>query len=163
MGKFVNFNRPGLIMEQNALTQLENELVQVLKEEYSFYQTLYVLLDKQKDLLRYDKDESLIDLFTEIERCYLRIKKSEDRISNMKENHPRMFKLAAIAPDVRKVVNSIVTLVKKSQMIVSENEQYLNNRYNRIQDELQELQSSEKMMKHLNIDETSVKSVDETK
>ena len=150
-------------MEQNALTQLEKELVYILKEEYSFYQSLYILLDKQKDLLRYDKDESLIDLFAEIERCYLRIKKSEDRICDMKNNHPQMFRLAAIAPEVRKIVNSIVTLVKKSQMIVSENETYLNNRYNRIQDELHELQSSEQMMKHLNIDEAHIKPVDETK
>lgn len=136
-------------MEQNAINRLEKELVVVLKEEYSFYQSLYVMLDKQKDLMRFNKDENLLDIFAEIERCYKRIKKSEDKIKAIKEREPKIFRLASISPNVRKIVNSIVTLVKKSINVVSENEQYMNMKYNRIKDELGELKNSEKIMQYM--------------
>ena len=60
-------------MTDNAITQLEKELTFILKEEYSFYQSLYILLDKQKDCIRYQKEDKLLDLYAEIERCHERI------------------------------------------------------------------------------------------
>ncbi len=142
-------------MEQNAINRLELELITVLKEEYSFYQNLYVMLDKQKDLMRFNKDENLLDVFAEIERCHQRIKKTEDKINAIKERNPKLFRLAAIAPNVRKVINSITTLVKKSIKVVSENEEYMNMKYNRIKDELGELKNSEKIMKYMQHEDTS--------
>ncbi len=142
-------------MEQNAINRLEKELLAVLKEEYSFYQSLYVMLDKQKDLIRFNKDENLLDVFAEIERCHKRIKKSEETIAAIKEKDPKLFRLASIAPNVRKVINSIVTLVKKSINVVSENEQYMNMKYSRIKDELGELKNSEKIMKYMQTEDTS--------
>lgn len=136
-------------MENNAITQLEKELTFVLKEEYSFYQSLYVMLDKQKDVIRFNKDENLLDLFSEIERCYLRIKKSEEKINLLKSKNQRLFKLASLSPNVRKIVNSITTLIKKSINLVGDNEEYMRNRYDRIKDELGELKNSEKIMQYM--------------
>jgi len=136
-------------MEQNAISRLEKELVAILKEEYSFYQNLYIMLDKQKDLMRFNKDENLLDVFAEIERCHKRIKKSEDKIKAIKDRDPKLFRLASIAPNVRKIVNSIVTLVKKSISVVSDNEDYMNMKYDRIKDELGELKNSEKIMQYM--------------
>ncbi|MDZ4722876.1 MAG: hypothetical protein SGI97_03075 [candidate division Zixibacteria bacterium] len=48
-------------MTTNAITQLERDLLTLLKDEYSFYQSLYILLDKQRDLIRFDKDDHLLD------------------------------------------------------------------------------------------------------
>jgi len=39
----------------NAITQLEQTLLRILKEEYSFYQSLYILLDKQRDIIQFDR------------------------------------------------------------------------------------------------------------
>lgn len=142
-------------MEQNAINRLEKELIAVLKEEYSFYQNLYIMLDKQKDLMRFNKDENLLDVFAEIERCHKRIKKSEETIAAIKEKDPKLFRLASIAPNVRKVINSIVTLVKKSINVVSENEQYMNMKYTRIKDELGELKNSEKIMKYMQAEDST--------
>ena len=44
-------------MKANTLTGIEQELLAILKKEYSFYQSLYILLDKQRDIIKYDKDE----------------------------------------------------------------------------------------------------------
>jgi len=147
-------------MEYNAISQLEKELVFVLKEEYSFYQSLYVMLDKQRDLIRYNKDEKLLDLFSEIERIRLRIQKSEEKIASLKNKNPRLFKLASIAPDVRKIINGIITIIKKSINLVNENEDYTKNRYERIQVELGELKNSQKILQYLQKENTTPQFID---
>ncbi|MCB2201378.1 flagellar protein FlgN [bacterium] len=136
-------------MTENALTRLERELIGVLKQEYSFYQSLYILLDKQRDLLKYDKDESLLDLYAEIERCKKRINASEEKIEGIKNRDPRMFKVAAISPEVKRLVTSIITLVKKNVTLVESNEEYLKDRHQRIRQELAELKNSRKILQYI--------------
>ena len=98
----------------NAITQLEQKLLKILKEEYSFYQSFYILLDKQHDIIKYDRDDNLLDLYAEIERCQRRIRESEDKVTAIREADPRLFRLASVYPEIRKTVNSIITLVKKN-------------------------------------------------
>ncbi len=136
-------------MEYNAISNLEKELLRVLKEEYSFYQSLYILIDKQKDLLRFDKEEKLIDIYTEIERCHRRIQESEEKITALKEDNSKLFPLAASAPEVKKVAQCIVTLIRKNIDLVRQNEDYAQHRYSRLQEELKELQRSSNLVKYI--------------
>lgn len=136
-------------MRINEITELERELLSALKEEYSFYQSLYILIDRQRDIIKFEKDEKLLDLFTEIERCHVRLKQSEEKIVFMREKNTKLFPLAATAPDVRKVVTSIITLIRKNMNIVKENEEYLRERHDRVRSELDSLQNSSKIMKYL--------------
>lgn len=136
-------------MQLNDIERLEKVLVIVLKDEYSFYQSLYILLDKQRDLVKYNKDEHLLDLFTEVERCHQRIRKSEGKISAMKSSNPNVFRAAAALPQVKKLINSIATLVKKNIVLVAECEEYIESRYKRIKSEMGELQNSHKIMQYL--------------
>jgi hypothetical protein len=147
-------------MKQNAITQLERDLVAVLRKEYSFYQSLYVLLDKQRDLIKYDKDEHLLDLYAEIERCQRRIQASEKTLTELREKDPRMFKIAAVSPDVKKLITSIVTLVKKNVGLVEANEEYLRGRHQRIKQELEELKNSRKILQYMSEAEPSPQFVD---
>ncbi len=136
-------------MQYNEITLLERDLMSSLKEEYSFYQSLYILLDRQRDLIRIEKDGKLLDLFAEIERCHQRLKKSEERIPLMRVKNPKLFPLAASAPGVRKLVTGITTLVSKNIKIVRENEEYLRSRHGRVRSELDGLQNSGKIMAYL--------------
>lgn len=136
-------------MQFNQITQLERELTSALKEEYSFYQSLYILIDRQRDMIKFEKDDKLLDLYTEIERCHQRLSKSEERIARLRESNPRLFPLAASAPEVRKLVTSISTLIQKNMTIVRENEEYLSARHGRVRAELDSLQNSSKIMKYL--------------
>lgn len=147
-------------MTQNSLTQYERELVYHLREEYSFYQSLYIMLDKQRDLVKYDQDEKLLDLFAEIERCHARIKTSEDKITKLKETDPRMFRMAAILPEVRKLVNGIATMVKKNVNLVAESRKYMQGRYDRVKQELGELRNSRQILQYLSEAEPSPHFVD---
>ncbi|HWR82326.1 MAG TPA: hypothetical protein VN285_03400 [Candidatus Deferrimicrobium sp.] len=147
-------------MDYEVLKQVERELMFVLKEEYSFYQSLYIMLDKQRDLIKYDRDEHLLDLFAEIERNRSRIKKSEEKIAGLKERHPQAFQMVTLMPEVKKVVNSIVTLVKKNMDLVAECDNYLRGRYERIKAELGELQNSQKILQYLRSADPSPQFVD---
>jgi hypothetical protein len=147
-------------MADNAINQMERDLIQILNEEYSFYQSLYILLDKQKDLIRYDKDECLLDLFGEIERCHLRIRESEAKINNVREKNPHMFRVASVHPEVRKLANCILTLVKKNITLVGDNEKYVQERHSRIKQELEALKGSGKILNYLQEDNPSPMFVD---
>jgi hypothetical protein len=133
----------------NPITQLEQTLLRILKEEYSFYQSLYILLDKQRDLIKFDKDENLLDLYAEIERCQRRIRESEEKVTAIREQNPRLFKLASVYPEIRKTVNSIVTLIKKNLTLIEDNKEYVISRHERIKSELDELKNSRKILQYI--------------
>lgn len=147
-------------MEYNAISNLEQELLRVLKEEYSFYQSLYILIDKQRDLLKFDKEEKLLDIYTEIERCNKRIIESESKISALRSDNAKLFNLAASAPEVKKVAQCIITLIKKNIDLVRENEDYASTRYARLKEELQGLQHSSKIVKYIKDVEVTPQFVD---
>lgn len=147
-------------LDYNAISRLERELVFILKEEYSFYQSLYITMDKQRDSIKFNRDEHLLDLFAEIERCHRRIKQSEDKVAAMKAKHPRMFRVAAAKPEIKKLVNSLATMVKKNMTLVSESEEYLRERYERIRVELGELKNSHKILQYVSDGDPSPQFVD---
>ena len=136
-------------MEYNAISGLEQELIRVLKEEYSFYQALYILIDKQKDLLRFDKEEKLLDVYTEIEQCHKRIMESERKLTLLRQSNPKLFGLAVSAPDVKKIAQSIATLIRKNLELIKANEDYASERYGRIREELMNLQHSTKIIRYI--------------
>lgn len=147
-------------MEYNAISGLEKELVRVLKEEYSFYQSFYIIIDKQRDLLKFEKEEKLLDIYTEVEKCRKRILESEEKISAMRKDNPKLFHLAVSAPDVRKLAQSIATLIQKNVDLVRDNESYASSRYNRIKEELDKLRNATKVVKYLNESEVPPQFVD---
>lgn len=136
-------------MTTNAITALEKELVNILRDEYSFYQSLYVLLDKHRDLVKYDKDEQLLDLYAESERCQRRIRESEARIETLKERHPQAFRIAAVLPEVKKLATNISVLIQKNLDLVQENEQYVRDRQRKLAVELENLKQSDKIVRYL--------------
>jgi hypothetical protein len=147
-------------MNYQELSQLQRELVFLLKEEYSFYQSLYITLDKQRELIKYDRDGRLLDLFAEIERCHQRIKQSEAKVAALKDKNPKLFKQASNLPEIKKIVNSIVTLIKKNMSVVAENESYLTDRYERIRSELDSLKNSQKILQYFREGDPSPQFVD---
>ena len=142
------------------LKPYDRQLQALLQEEYSFFQSLYILLDKQRDYIKYEKDDHLLDLFAEIERCQRRISESEEKISAMRTHDTAKFAAAAANPDIKKLVNSITTLLKKNLEVVAENDKYVRSRHERIKGELDDLRSSAKIMKYFGTPNTSPQFVD---
>lgn len=136
-------------MDYKALNQLEQEFLTVLKEEYSFYQSLYIMLDKQRDQIKFNKDDRLLDLFAEVQRFHARIKHSDEKVALLRARNTKIFEMASALPEVKKLTNSIATLIKRSIDIVTECEEYLQSRYDRIREELSKLKNSHKIIKYI--------------
>ena len=116
-----------------------------MKEEYSFYQSLYILIDRQRDLLKYDRDQKILSVYEDIQRVQKRIGESERKIAELRNANRKLFNLASTSPEVRKLVNSISTLIKKNLSMIKENEEFANDRYIRIREELEALKNSQKL------------------
>ncbi|HDS02052.1 MAG TPA: hypothetical protein ENO22_05020 [candidate division Zixibacteria bacterium] len=126
-------------MEYSQVVELEEKLLELLRQEYSFYQSLYLLFDKQRDNLRFERDQKLIDLYNEIEKAERRIAESEDKIARLRSENRKVFNLAATSPEVKKLVTSIATLLKKNLALIKENEDFAKNKRNRIEEELEQV------------------------
>jgi hypothetical protein len=136
-------------MEYSEVTKLEQELTGTLKEEYSFYQSLFILVDKQRDHLKYDREQRLVDLNKEVDRLYGRIRESEDRIAALRKANRKLFNLASSAPEVRRLTSSIATLISKSLKLVEENRTTVNARYDLVRQKLAELQRNGQIVSYL--------------
>ncbi|MBU1319637.1 MAG: hypothetical protein KKG33_07995 [candidate division Zixibacteria bacterium] len=132
-------------MEYKHVVELENRLIALLKEEYNFYQSLYILIDKQKDLLKYDRDQKILTVYDEIQSMHKRITESEQKVAELRNGNRKLFNLAATSPEVRKLVNSISTLIKKNLSMIKENEEFANDRYTRIKEELESLRNNQNL------------------
>lgn len=141
-------------MTGSPTNAIERQLVTVLKNEYSFYQSLYILLDKQRDMVKFERDDKLLDVYAEVERCRRRIIESDEKISALRVQNPDGFRTASNHPAVIKLVNSIVTLIQKNMALVSENEVVAKGRYERIKSELDQLKNSSKILQYLSENDT---------
>ncbi|NIS18248.1 MAG: hypothetical protein GWN00_19675 [Aliifodinibius sp.] len=135
-------------MEYSQVVELEEKLLELLRQEYSFYQSLYLLFDKQRDNLRFERDQKLIDLYHEIEKAEKRIAESEDKIAKLRGENRKIFNLAATSPEVKKLVTSIATLLKKNLALIKENEDFARNKRNRIEEELEQVRNMYDIMAH---------------
>jgi hypothetical protein len=142
------------------LKPFDKQLQALLQEEYSFYQSLYILLDKQRDFIKYEMDDHLLDLYAEIERCQRRIKDSEEKITALRMHDPSKFTAVLTNVDIKKLVNSIATLVKKNIEVIADNDKIVRSRHARIKNELEDLQQSAKIMQYLGVPDASAQFID---
>jgi len=147
-------------MEYKQVVDLENKLITLLKEEYSFYQSLYILIDKQMDVLKYDRDQKILSVYDDIQNVKKRIVESEQKISELRNKNRKLFNLAATSPEVRKLVNSISTLIKKNLSMIKDNEDYAHDRYVRIREELESLRNSQDLACYTQIEPEKAKILD---
>ena len=64
----------------------------LLREELGFYRSLYVLLDRQRDWLKYEKDSRILDIFNDIEKLKTRIQESQEKILQLSRKNPQSFR-----------------------------------------------------------------------
>lgn len=147
-------------MDYNDVTRLENELIAGLKEEYTFYQSLFIVVDKQRDHIKYEREHKLVDLYAEVERIINRINQSEAKIAALRDKNRELFNLAASAPEVRRLVGSITTLISKTLKLVKENEETASSKYEAIKEQLRQLQQGQRISEYLQTQQNSPQFVD---
>lgn len=133
-------------MDFRSSGTLEKEIISILKDELSFYQSMFILADKQKDCLKLDQDGELTKVFADIARFNRRISESEKKLRNLMEKDRQGFSLTLSNLEVRRLVDSIAAILQKNVALMKENEEFVANRQAAIQTELAELSKSRQMM-----------------
>jgi methionyl-tRNA synthetase len=100
---------------------------------------LYVLLDRQRDWLKYEKDSRILDIFNDIEQLKARIQESQEKIFNVRQKNPQLFQQALATLEVQRLVENIVTLINKCVEVIADNESIAQGKQERLKAELQEL------------------------
>jgi hypothetical protein len=142
---------------------LEKEIIAILKDELSFYQSMFILIDKQKDCLRTGSGSELSRVFAEIGRFNRRIAESEKKLGDLMQKDGEAFLLAATNLEVRRLVDSVASILQKNLCLMKENEAFIADRQAAIREGLEELSKSRKMMETLSAFAPSKRLVDNKK
>lgn len=133
-------------MDYRPSASIEKEIISILKDELSFYQSMFILADKQKDSLRADHDGELAQIFADIARFNRRIAESERLLRELLEKDRQNFTLAASNFEVRRLISSITAILEKNLSLMKENEEFAASRQEVIRAEAAELSRSRQMM-----------------
>ncbi len=136
-------------MDFRPTASLEKEIISLLKDELSFYQSMFILADKQKDCLKLGRDTELAQVYADISRFSHRIADSERRLSDIMQNDQKSFVLASSHLEVRRLVVSIAAIVEKNIGLLKDNLSAATSREAFIQSELEELCKSRKLLEQL--------------
>jgi hypothetical protein len=140
-------------MESSTEQGYQRSLAALLREELGFYRSLYVLLDRQRDWLKYDRDSKILDIFEDIEKLKNRIKQSQEKIQSSRQQQPQRFQRALAAPEISRLVDNIVTLISKCVDLANENESIATAKRDRLKSELADLTAADRFfnaLKHEN-------------
>lgn len=119
-------------------------LAALFREELGFYRSLYVLLDRQRDWLKYDRDSRILDIYDDIEKLKRRIQVSQEKILHVHRKDERIFGQVLETPEVTRLVDNIVSLLNKCLELVGENESIAGAKRERLRAELSELADGER-------------------
>jgi len=133
-------------MDFRSTASLEKEIISLLKDELSFYQSMFILTDKQKDYLKLGRDSELVQVYADITRFARRIAESEKRLAEIMHKDRKIFVLASSHLEVRRLVDSISTMVEKNIGLLKDNLSAASSREAFIQSELEELVKSRKLL-----------------
>ena len=99
-------------------------------------------------------------MYGEVERICSRIGESEETIAKLRTDNKNLFSLAASSPEVRRLVNSITTLISKTLKIVKENEDVASGKYEAIREQLAQLEKGRKVAGYLSPERRTPQYVD---
>ncbi|HEU4436153.1 MAG TPA: hypothetical protein VFR89_01720 [candidate division Zixibacteria bacterium] len=136
-------------MDFRPTASLEKEIISLLKDELSFYQSMFILADKQKDCLKLGRDTELAQVYADISRFSQRIAQSERRLADIMQKDQKSFVLASSHLEVRRLVTSIAAIVEKNIGLLKDNLTAAESREAFIQSELEELHKSRQLLEQL--------------
>lgn len=133
-------------MDFRPTASLEKEMIALLKDELSFYQSMFILADKQKDCIKLGRDSELAQVYADITRFGQRIAESEKRLADIMQKDRKNFVMASSNLEVRRLLDSIAAIVEKNISLLKENMSAAAGRQAFIQAELEELTKSRDLL-----------------
>jgi hypothetical protein len=134
-------------MDYDACRELHRELVYRLKRELTFYRSLYILIQRQRDAALRGAEAELAISYGELDPIMGGLKESQFVISAMREKEPKLFERAASLNPVPELVGQAHDILRATHNALEEGTTAAKEHYRKIQAELARLSKEHATLK----------------
>jgi hypothetical protein len=126
-------------MDYDAAKELHRELVYRLGRELSFYRSLFVLVERQRDAAKAGSEDRLALSYAELNTILGGLRESQFAIGEMRRKEPTLFAQAAAMPPVPELVREAEEILRAAHAALEEGRRAARERYQRLKSELSQL------------------------
>ena len=123
-------------MDYDACREFQKELVYRLKRELTFYRSLYVLIQRQRDAAMRGAEADLALSYGELDTIMAGLKESQFAISVLKDKEPALFGRATRLEPVPELVAQAHEILEASKAALEEGSKAARQHYRKLQAEL---------------------------
>jgi hypothetical protein len=134
-------------MDYNAVRELQAELVYRLKRELTFYSSLYVLIERQRNAGAEGGERRLALSYAELNTIMGGLRESQFAISAMRRKEPTLFGRAVQMPPVPELVQRAEEVLTAARAALERETQTAQDQYQRLQAELRQLTEHHRTLK----------------
>jgi len=126
-------------MDYNPVRELHRELVYRLKRELTFYRSLFVLVERQREAADRGDEAEIALRYGELSAIVGGLSESQFAMQAMREKEPKLFARAAQIDPVPELVKQASEILQASLDAVKEGSRAARIHYRRLQAELTKL------------------------
>ena len=126
---------PGM-MDYNAVRELQHELVYRLKRELTFYRSLYILIERQRDAAAEGALRRLALSYAELNTIMGGLRESQFAIAEMRKKEPTLFERAVQISPVPDLVKEAEEILTAARAALEEETRVAHEQYARLRAEL---------------------------
>jgi hypothetical protein len=123
-------------MDYDACRELQRELVYRLKRELTFYRSLYVLIQRQRDAAVRGAEADLALSYGELDTIIAGLKESQFAIAVLKDKEPDLFGRATRLAPVPELVAQAHEILEATRTALEEGTRAARQHYRKLQAEL---------------------------
>lgn len=123
-------------MDYDACREFQRELVYRLKRELTFYRSLYVLIQRQRDAALRGAEADLALSYGELDTIMGGLKESQFAISVLKDKEPELFGRATRMEPVPELVAQAHEILEAAKTALEEGSRAARQHYRKLQAEL---------------------------
>ena len=131
-------------MDYDATNELHRELVYRLKRELTFYRSLFILIDRQREAAERGDEAELALRYGELRTLLKGLSESQFAIQVLREKEPTLFEQAAQLPPIPELVQQASEILTSSLEAVKDSTRSARHHYQRLQAELAKLGAEHK-------------------
>ena len=150
-------------MDYDAATELHRELVYRLKRELTFYRSLFILIDRQREAAERGDEAELALRYGELRTLLKGLAESQFAIQALREKEPTLFDQAAQQPPIPELVQQASEILTASLDAVKDSTRSAKHHYKRLQTELAKLGSEHKAIQSYTGNPAAGKIIDGTR
>lgn len=133
-------------MDYNAVEELQHELVYRLKRELTFYRSLFVLIERQRNAAATGAERRLALSYAELNTILGGLRESQFAIAEMRKKEPTLFDRARRIPPVPQLVQEAEEILTATRTAVEEGTRFAREQYARLRAELSELTEGNRIL-----------------